>query len=654
MRSTVTISFPMPSKSRRSPATSSPRADSAVAIRDERISLTELHDLQQKASRLERIAKALLKTPEQAFYVFDYQRQEFIFGEEQVCALYGYKPADIQKVSGGWFGIVHPDDVEEFRRMHDRLMQSSKNEVFDMRMRVLRKNGGFEWVHVHQRVLERSGSGGTVMEVGMVRVITAQVNAEQALQTSQVVLHGLFQRNTAGVVVFDHALRIVDANPMICRMLGYDRKAMLRMGVLDVLAPGSRAPLEKLFSALRSGKKPPATFETRLENRDGSVMDVLAAVSCEDGKKAPCGQHMLIFTDVTSLKQAENALQRELEMNRVLLDHAPVAIGLFHPDGTIRRMNKAAERLFGFKSKEVLGHSIWEVPILTKEDTTASMKRFQKLLQGEEHVSAVIPVTTKAGEPRQVATESRAVRSPGKGVEFVVSMGIDVTERQRLEAEVIRVAEQEHIRIGADLHDGVGQTLTGVVSLTEVLTHSLSGSALAEASRILELLKTAQEEVRRLSHGLSPAAVKNRGLVGGLRLIAETIRMNFRRECDCQLDEKVVLADSEAETHLFRIAQEAVNNALRHGGAQKVRLVLRRQDRTTCVLEVSDDGSGFTPPSGEEGEKGGNGGIGIRVMEYRANLIGGQLKLTARPGHGVRVSCTFPTSLLKNGNLTKP
>ncbi|MBL9131599.1 MAG: PAS domain S-box protein, partial [Verrucomicrobiaceae bacterium] len=348
-------------------------------------------------------------------------------------------------------------------------------------------------------------------------------------------------------------------------------------------------------------------------------------------------------------KESERALRRESEMNRVLIENAPVAIGLLSPDARLQRVNPAAEKLFGFKAEEVVGRNIWDIPVMMADDVSASKKRFQSLLQGAERVEAMLPMRTKSGEVRFVSSETTAVRTNGQ-IDHLVTTGIDVTERKRLEAEVIRVAEQEHVRIGADLHDGVGQTLTGVASLMEALVQGLDGPTRGDAERIHELLKTAQDEVRRLSHGLSPAAVRNRGLAGGLRLIAETIRLNFRRECDCVVEESIKPGNPEAETHLFRIAQEAVNNALRHGGARKIRLSLRRHDKTTGILEVTDDGSGF--PTKKKAVEGNSPGIGLRVMEYRASLIGGQLKVSAQQGRGVRVTCLFPTSFPRDRKLT--
>jgi hypothetical protein len=199
------------------------------------------------------------------------------------------------------------------------------------------------------------------------------------------------------------------------------------------------------------------------------------------------------------------------------------------------------------------------------------------------------------------------------------------------------VVEQEQARVGHDLHDGVGQTMTGSVSLLEALEADLQGEARQQAQRIHELLRQSVSEVRRMSHGLSPTGVKYRGLVGALQLLAETVRTNFRTPCLCEVDSGIVIKNSDIETHLFRIAQEAVNNALRHGKPSKVKLSLQHVSQTECELRIEDDGAGLKKNKGEQ-----DSGIGVRVMDYRANLIGARLTIKTKPRRGVVVTCRFP------------
>jgi signal transduction histidine kinase len=189
-----------------------------------------------------------------------------------------------------------------------------------------------------------------------------------------------------------------------------------------------------------------------------------------------------------------------------------------------------------------------------------------------------------------------------------------------------------------------------VVALIDALEEGLNGEAKKDAARIRKLIQDGVSEMRRMSHGLSPMSVKYRGLEGSLELLAETVRLNHRTPCVCEIEEGIVIEDDDRQTHLYRIAQEAVNNALRHGGAQHIRLSLRRQNGGSAVLEVADDGKGLENCTSKKKSR--SSGIGMRVMEYRANLLGGHLKVHSQPGRGVRVSCYFPMALTKEGKLT--
>ena len=223
--------------------------------------------------------------------------------------------------------------------------------------------------------------------------------------------------------------------------------------------------------------------------------------------------------------------------------------------------------------------------------------------------------------------------------ERLIITGTDVTERNRLEREVLNIVEREQARLGHDLHDGVGQTMTGIVSLIEGLESDLTGRHREDAARIRELIREAVAEIRRMSHGLSPTGVKYRGLVDALKMLAETVSLNHRTPCDCEIDASVKVSDSEVQAHLFRIAQEAVNNALKHGDPDNVSITLERVDGETCRLRVEDDGAG--PQKTKKGAHAAKPGIGLRVMEYRAKLIGADLSVSPREEGGVEVACTF-------------
>lgn len=206
-------------------------------------------------------------------------------------------------------------------------------------------------------------------------------------------------------------------------------------------------------------------------------------------------------------------------------------------------------------------------------------------------------------------------------------------EQVRLEREVLEISEGERRRIGHDLHDGLGQRLTAASMTTNALVAALKADAPALAERgedIGRQLREAIAEARSLSHGLAPVAFVDDSLMAALTALVDgTGRGNVRCVFDAT---EPVRVNAEVAGHLYRIAQEAVNNALKHAAPTEIRVGLERRDGA-LVLEVDDDGEGFDESAPAAA------GIGLRVMRYRARLIGGALEIGSAPAGGTRISC---------------
>ncbi len=220
------------------------------------------------------------------------------------------------------------------------------------------------------------------------------------------------------------------------------------------------------------------------------------------------------------------------------------------------------------------------------------------------------------------------------------AMAANVRERaakqEMLEREVLEISESERQRIGHDLHDGLGQRLTAASMSANALVVAAqkAGSAeLAErAEEIGKQLRDAIADTRALAHGLAPVALNADGLMNALAALAQSTTRGGAARCVWECAEPVRVADTEVARNLYRIAQEAVNNALKHARASEIRIGLERRD-DTLILEVDDDGRGFDESAASAK------GIGLRVMHYRARLIGGSLDLRSAPAGGARVSC---------------
>jgi signal transduction histidine kinase len=209
-------------------------------------------------------------------------------------------------------------------------------------------------------------------------------------------------------------------------------------------------------------------------------------------------------------------------------------------------------------------------------------------------------------------------------------------ERERLKKEILEVAETERKRVGQDLHDGLGQALTGTALLAKSLETTLRNRGATEAEQaavICKLVNGAIEQTRDVARGLFPSILEAAGLRGALEDLAAGVQTVSEVECRLSIAEPFEEPSDPFEAlHLYRIAQESINNALKHGDPSTIEVSLTREGRTGC-LTIRDDGLG--PPA--QVEK----GMGLRLMDYRAALIGATLEFRGRPGEGSEVSCRF-------------
>jgi signal transduction histidine kinase len=214
----------------------------------------------------------------------------------------------------------------------------------------------------------------------------------------------------------------------------------------------------------------------------------------------------------------------------------------------------------------------------------------------------------------------------------------EIEERVRLEKVVLEITERERRAICHDLHDGLSQHLTGTALVAQALGARLlarSAEEAPEVGKIVALIEQGIEQTRSLAKGLLLAEIERDGLVTALEGLAATIRSQHRIECEFSCNTVVSLSESGTATHVYRIAEEATRNAVRHGRARRIALALERE-ADELVLAVRDDGTGIRAP-----ERRGQG-LGLRIMAHRAAIIGASFAVKAQPQGGTSVECRLP------------
>ena len=305
------------------------------------------------------------------------------------------------------------------------------------------------------------------------------------------------------------------------------------------------------------------------------------------------------------------------------------------PDPKILYINPTFAHITGSKPEQVVGKRISNVASLAKvhQRWQAGWPEGTPVL--EEHA----PYQTAEGE-RWGEWRVGPVRDKGGKITNWLVIFRDVTERKRLEREVLEIGDQERRRIGQDLHDGLCQHLAGIELMSQVLEQKLMARSKSDAARAGEIARHVREAIgqtRSLARGLAPVTLEAEGLASGLKELASNTEKMFHIRCHVDCSDQALAGAPAAATHVYRIAQEAVSNAIKHGKATEVFIRVSAGTGGT-ELRISDNGAGIAQPLPH------NRGMGLRIMSYRASMLGGTLSIGRAPGGGTVVTCSIAAS----------
>ncbi len=427
-------------------------------------------------------------------------------------------------------------------------------------------------------------------------------------------------------------------SPEIEAALGYSREEWLEDPVrwYDRIHPDDkqRWSLEAAEMFL-SGK--PLRSSYRVIARDGRVVWFhcdARMVRRPDGQ--PWFIHGVAF-DISDLKHTERALKEERNFVAGILDTVGALVTVLDHDGRIVRFNRACELTTGYSFEEVRGKHIWDFFLLPEEAerSRSVIAQLSGDLLPHDYQSHWV---TRGGASKLIAWSSSRLADSDGSPHYVIATGIDITEREQLERALLNISAREQRRIGQDLHDGLGQHLTGIAFMAKVHEEKLANANVADAAdaaKIVRLVNEAVHKTRELARGLHPVMPDPQGLMSALELWASEVEDVFGICCEFECQSQVLIQDNAVATHLYHIAQEAVNNAMKHGKARNVTLRLAAEDGHG-MLSVIDDGLGI----GEDRQN--SHGMGLNIMGYRSSMIGGRLEVKRNGARGTIVSCVFP------------
>jgi len=343
--------------------------------------------------------------------------------------------------------------------------------------------------------------------------------------------------------------------------------------------------------------------------------------------------------DITDLKRTEEALQKERNVVSTILDTVGAMVVVLDLEGRIIRFNRACEQMTGYSFAEVEGKCIWDL-LPVSEDAERFKTSFQETRVNQHPHEYEGGWVSRDGRQRVIAWSTTFLPGASEAASCIIASGIDMTERKRLEKTILDVSTREQRRIGQDLHDGLGQHLTGIAFMTKVQEQKLMEKGLAEAGdagKIVNLVNEAINKTRELARGLLPVLSDAHGLMSALQRWAGEVEDLFGVSCRFQCLTPVLIHDDAVATHLYYIAREAVNNAIKHGQPRYI-VIRLAADQNQGALTIQDDGCGIGSAAP------GNKGMGLHLMNYRARIIGGSLEVQRVASGGTVVACLFPVS----------
>jgi PAS domain S-box-containing protein len=337
-------------------------------------------------------------------------------------------------------------------------------------------------------------------------------------------------------------------------------------------------------------------------------------------------------TGIISQKLQQEAALKERYVE--LFENANDMVFTHDLTGRITSMNRAGERLLQRDREQIVSRNL--VELVAEEQRAEAAQWLDQVVKGAESPPAEWDFLNAAGQRLKLEISTRMVEQGGKYVE-VEGIGRDITERKHLERELLEVSNREQRRIGHDLHDGVCQQLAAIAYLTDILADQLQAqghAASSEAEKIGRLINETISQTRSVARGLFPVRLEENGITSALEELAANTSSLFKINCRFSCEHPLPPLENGAALHLYYIVQEAVLNAAKHGKAANIEISLANSNER-LALTVKDDGAGFQV-SGVTGA-----GMGIRIMRYRARVIGAILDLKSQPGHGTQVTCGF-------------
>ncbi len=606
-----------------------------------------------------------------AFWITDPAMREVIYVSPAYQEIWGRSCESLYASPRDWLEAIHPEDRERVRNAVEAAESTGQyQEVY----RIQRPDASIRWIQDRSFPV-RDEFGKISRIVGIAKDITERKRAEKRGAAFSQLSHRLSVADTreqAAEVIFDIGSELFGWDAGFAVLYSTEEDRIIPLLTLDTVAG------ERMRFPLKCLSPIPSPMMRRVINLGAELIDrtrplpeglefvpfgnvtrhaaslmfvpvrlnglVIGVISIQSFTPRAYNQEDLeVFQSMADICsgalqriQAAEALKEAEAKYRLISENSTDAIFASDMDRRPVYANPALTGLTGYTFDEIRerGFLSWVHPA----DRDKMLKLWDALYVGKVCSEVEFQLITKTGQTKWSSSTCGPILDETGRQIGVQGRVRDISERKQLEREILEASTQERRRIGHELHDGLGQYLAGIAFRAKALEQSLSAAGLPQADEARELatlMSQAISQARILARGMAPVDVEVSGLAAALQNLANESSRFFDTECVISSPDPNLKVEAQIGLELYRIAQEAIHNAVRHGEARRIEIGLQRKNHS-LQLQIKDDGKGFDPTGHS------SPGMGLRVMRYRAESIGASIKILSQPGGGSEICCALP------------
>lgn len=551
----------------------------------------------------------------------------FRYASPSHTAVLGYDPEYIVGKSVAAF--IHHDDTE---CVMNRLREAFEKELLPkIEYRFRHANGQYMWLETTTSFLKENSERMSSI-ITSTRDITQRKEMEDSLHISEEMFSKAF--HSAPVVSMITRFSdgcYVDINETFCKTFGYARNEVIGHTLRDLNIwkyPDDRREIVQLLKKYGSFKN----REYILRHKSGRNIE--ATCSAEIINIGEEKYIIGIATDITKKKELARALSLSEEIYRTVFENTGTAMAIIEEDTTISLANNELCQLTGFTREEITGKMSWtEFVHEDYHEKMLEMHALRRLIFTAPRNYEFL-MKTRDGKPRHIYTTVSLIPGTTKSV----ASYMDITEHKMMEREIVTMENSCWQQLGRDLHDGIGQYLTGISFLSRSLCTKLQKKNIGEAREagiITGLINESIQATKNIIRGLAPVDLDSGGMSVALQRLAERVSHMYGIYCEFINLAQYDFEDSIIATNVYYIVVEAVNNAVKHSRASRITITLKK----SCgriEIRVKDNGTGIL------NNMTGFDGRGLKLMKFRANMIRAHFDIQSVANKGTEIVCLLP------------